>query len=117
MAMRLNLVPDLGVRGNKRLAALLLPYLRDYGHLSCRDIARRWLNDQEFWAPRPWLRDLLTRVDRLDRVTHALAVLICAEERHKAMRGRARQGAERSRLGHTGRLRVAVPIAAGRAFR
>ncbi len=118
MGMRLNLVPELGLRGNKRLQALLQPYLRDFAHMPCRDIARKWIADQEFWAPRPWLQDLLSRPDRLELITRALALLICEEEGIRARRYRGRHGQERARPGHAGRLRrAAVPILIARAYR
>lgn len=116
MGTRLILVPELGLRGNKKLQSMLVPFLHEHSYLSAVQIARRWLAAQEFWAPGHWLEGLLSRADRVEVVTRAIALLICHEEGLRAKRLRHRHGREGFRLGHTGRLRGgALPPASARA--
>ncbi len=122
MGTRLILVPELGLRGNRKLQAILVPYLHEHAYMSAAEVARRWVADQDFWSPDNWLQGLLSRADRVEVVTRAIALLICDEEQARGRRSRGRHGRQGFRIGHLGRLRggAAPPVAAraaGRAFR
>jgi hypothetical protein len=103
MATRQLLVADLDQRANRRLADSLSRYLRELAHLSAADVARRWIVDQEFWAPRRWLQGLLGRPDREQLVTRAVARLIVLDEQERLRRQHGRR--DRFRLGRAGRPR------------
>ena len=122
MGTRLILVPELGLRGNKRLQSMLVPYMHEHAYLSASQIARRWVADQEFWAPGTWLEGLMARADRAEVITRAIALLICHEEEARFRRQRRHGRPGLFRIGHLGRMRGGAHGAAfarggGRAFR
>lgn len=109
------LVPELGLRGNKKLQAMLEPFLREHSYLSAAQIARRWIASQEFWAPGSWLKGLLSRPDRVEVMTRAVALLISHEEQVRSRRLGHRHGRQGFRPGHASRLRGgALPPAGAR---
>jgi hypothetical protein len=119
MGTRVILVPDLGLRGNKRLHAMLGKYLQAHTHLAVAEVARRWIADQEFWAPKGWAKELLARPDRVEVVTQAVARLICEEEGIRARRSRSRHRHHPFRLGaHAGKVSHApIPLLTARVSR